>query len=243
MVWKQDLAKLKQQLNLPPDAGPPVKPKVVPKAEPKPIQDEDNLFLSAMGLKPKRSPAPLADPAVVPEGVAPADEAPPVDFASAMSGLPGVKTLSRGLLAEASAPRKGPKPEPEKAQAAPPVEAAPAVPEPLPTETLPPQVEVAGLPASGPRRIQLAAGMAVEVDGALDLRGHSVPDGMERLRERIHDAQALGWRTLLVTLGEAEPLREAFLDSLRGPMGQAVSQFAQAPIPMGGGQAWILYFQ
>lgn len=95
----------------------------------------------------------------------------------------------------------------------------------------------------GPMRIQLAAGMAIEVDGSLDLRGHSRVDALERLAERIQDGVFLGWRTFHVTLGPSEDLREAFLAFLASPSARGtLARYAQAPVPMGGTQAWILYF-
>ncbi|HLO67704.1 MAG TPA: hypothetical protein VK188_11835, partial [Holophaga sp.] len=97
--------------------------------------------------------------------------------------------------------------------------------------------------ASMPVQINLAAGMAIDVDGALDLKGHGRGDAEERLKERILDGQALGWRSLHVTLGPDPELRDMLLDLLRGAAGTRVSRYAQAPIPMGGSQAWILYFR
>ncbi len=54
MVWKQDLAKLKQQFG--PESPSPA-PRPLPKPAPRPsipaaLEDEDAIFLSAMGLKP-----------------------------------------------------------------------------------------------------------------------------------------------------------------------------------------------
>ncbi len=96
-------------------------------------------------------------------------------------------------------------------------------------------------PRPGPLLIQLAAGMAIEVDGALDLKGHSVSDAKERLRERIADGLAVGWRTLHVVLGPSEALKQGFLAFLASPAAASVQRYAQAPVPMGGPQAWILY--
>lgn len=94
---------------------------------------------------------------------------------------------------------------------------------------------------SGPVLMHLAAGMAIEVDGTLDLRRHSLNDAKERLKERIRDGVALGWRTLLVTLGPNEALKQGFLVFLTTPQAQLISRYAQAPVPMGGAQAWVLY--
>jgi hypothetical protein len=83
--------------------------------------------------------------------------------------------------------------------------------------------------------------MAIEVDGALDLRGHSPVDAIERLKERILDGHLLGWRTIHIQLGQSEELRRAFQEFLTGPEAELIARYAQAPIPMGGAQAWILY--
>jgi DNA-nicking Smr family endonuclease len=92
-------------------------------------------------------------------------------------------------------------------------------------------------------QINLAAGMAIEVDAALDLKGHGRNDAEERLKERVLDAQALAWRSLQVILGPSEELRQMLLDLLKSPTGARIARYAQAPIPMGGSQAWILYFR
>jgi DNA-nicking Smr family endonuclease len=83
--------------------------------------------------------------------------------------------------------------------------------------------------------------MAIDVDASLDLRGHSVPDAKERLRERIADGLAVGWRTLHVNLGPSEALKQGLLAFLASPAAASVQRYAQAPVPMGGSQAWILY--
>lgn len=93
-----------------------------------------------------------------------------------------------------------------------------------------------------PTLIHLAAGMAVDVDGTLDLRGHSHVDALERLRERIQDGLFLGWRTFHVTLGSSDELRTAFLNYIQSEEASVLTRYAQAPIPMGGAQAWILYY-
>jgi DNA-nicking Smr family endonuclease len=89
--------------------------------------------------------------------------------------------------------------------------------------------------------MHLAAGMAIEVDGTLDLRRHSLNDAKERLKERIRDGLVLHWRTLLVMLGPNEALKQGFLAFLTTPQAQSIGRYAQAPIPMGGAQAWVLY--
>jgi DNA-nicking Smr family endonuclease len=114
----------------------------------------------------------------------------------------------------------------------PPEPVAVAAPEPKEAPTAPPQVQ-----------IQLAAGMAIVVDGSLDLKGHARSDAEERLKERILDGYALGWRTLHVVVGSSAELRQMVLDLLMSPAGRCVARYAQAPVPMGGAQAWILYFR
>jgi hypothetical protein len=93
-----------------------------------------------------------------------------------------------------------------------------------------------------PSRFQLAAGMAIEVDGSLDLRGHSMVDALERLKDRLGDGQVLGWRSLLVNLGPEPALHEGLLAFLASGQARMVARYAQAPVPMGGTQAWLLYF-
>ncbi len=91
-------------------------------------------------------------------------------------------------------------------------------------------------------RFQLAAGMAIEVDGSLDLRGHSLFDAMERLKDRLGDGMVLNWRSLQVTLGPDPALHEGLLQMLESGQAPMVARYAQAPVPMGGSQAWLLYF-
>jgi len=111
----------------------------------------------------------------------------------------------------------------------------------LPPEPLAPATEPPAQPCM-PLRFQLAAGMAIEVDGVLDLRGHSLSDAMERLKDRLEDGQVLGWRSLLVTLGPDPALHEGLLALLTAAQLPMVLRYAQAPVPMGGTQAWLLYF-
>jgi len=92
-----------------------------------------------------------------------------------------------------------------------------------------------------PLRFQLAAGMAIDVDGSLDLRGHSVSDAMERLKDRLGDGLVLGWRSLQVTLGPEPALHDGLLELLASGEAPMVLRYAQAPVPMGGTQAWLLY--
>ncbi len=245
MAWKQDLAKLKQQLG---PETPVAAPKPPPKAIPKPLgpaalDDEDAVFLSAMGLRPS-APRPVK-PSV-------ADDAPsvsavpsspaPETFQEAIKDLRGLKPLAKGLpeqaptsplsklRVEAAEPPK-PISEPSPIQIP-----AVAPPEPITVEPEP------RVPPMMPLRFQLAAGMAIEVDGSLDLRGHSLSDAMERLKDRLGDGLVLGWRTLQVNLGPDPALHEGLLALLASGEAPMVARYAQAPVPMGGTQAWLLYF-
>lgn len=239
MAWKQDLAKLKQQL----EPEPVTAPKPLPKPAVKPsgpviLDDEDAVFLSAMGLKPS---TPRVAKTVAPEGetVAPMPVASPAPetFQDAIKELKGLKPLSKGLsdrptpppLPTVKLPELTPMPAPP-----PPMEAT--TPEPVIPAPLPPPS-----PAM-PLRFQLAAGMALEVDGTLDLRGHSTTDAMDRLKDRLGDGLVLGWRSLQVTLGTDPALHEGLLALLASGQAPMVARYAQAPIPMGGTQAWLLYF-
>lgn len=238
MAWKQDLARLKQQLEPEPPAP---APRSLPKPQAKPagssrIEDEDAVFLSAMGLKPTQvaplEPSRQAEPT---EEVLPAQMTAPDTFAEAVKGLKGLKPMRKGL----------PDPLPPAAAAA--IPAAPPTPAEPPSASLPlaapaaPEPEPAN-PPPGPARFQLAAGMAIEVDGTLDLRGHSLSDAMDRLTDRLGDGLVLGWRSLLVTLGSDATLHQGLLDLLASGQAPMVTRYAQAPVPMGGHQAWLLYF-
>jgi hypothetical protein len=83
--------------------------------------------------------------------------------------------------------------------------------------------------------------MAIEVDGVLDLRGHSLQDALERLKDRLGDGLVLGWRSLQVILGPDPKLHEGLLALLSSGEAPMVARYAQAPVPMGGSQAWLLY--
>lgn len=249
MAWKQDLAKLKQQLDPEPAPAPKPPPKAAPRPEkPASLAEEDAVFLSAMGLKPARGPRPPAEaapeavPAPLPEAApaaAPAPEPPvPETFEAAIQDLKGLKPLARGPQVKAR----------PAAKAAPAPAPVPAPPPPAPKPP-PPVAEVAEAPATGapaapapPVRFQLAAGMALEVDGALDLRGHSPEDAIERLKDRLGDGQVLGWRSLQVMLGTDPRLHDALLALLASGETPMLARYAQAPVPMGGHQAWLLYF-
>lgn len=246
MAWKQDLAKLKQQLSPEPPAPAP-KPKPVPKPTgPGRMEDEDAVFLSAMGLnpsssrkaKPTPSPAP-PDPTPVPEPVT------PETFHQAVKELKGLKPLARGIqdLPESPAPLPAPIPaltpiHQDLPQSLPPVAAEPQ-PKPDPAPKPAPKADPQ---PTAPQRFQLAAGMALEVDASLDLRGHSLADAMDRLQDRLGDGIVLGWRSLQVNLGPDPVLHEGLIKLLATGQAPMVSRYAQAPVPMGGTQAWLLYF-
>ncbi len=236
MVWKQDLAKLKQQLGEAPSLPPP---KPVPRPADKPVapvdlNTEDALFLAAMGRRQAR-PTPARVPEIQATPVEPPPP-PPETFAEAVADLKGLKPLARPTMRPKPAaplppPPAAPVPEapelqPESALPPPPP-AEPALPPPLPTR---------------PARFQLAAGMALEVDGVLDLRGHSQQDAIERLKDRLADGLLLGWRSIQVFLGTDPDLHEGLLALLESGEAPMITRYAQAPVPMGGAQAWLLYF-
>ncbi len=312
MAWKQDLAKLKQQLA--PEESAPVgklKPKLAPKPEgPLVLDDEDAVFLSAMGHKPTpKRPAPAATES---QAATPPEEPRPIpeSFQEAILDLRGFKPMAKGFRDQPDKPKalaQAPPPPPEppaQATAAPVIEveiprpspvepeplpapesfqeaiqglrgfkpmakgirdqpvqplpsppAPPALPEPpAPAAPAPAVLEVEAprisqpipepLPARppAPTRFQLAAGMAIEVDGTLDLRGHSLADALDRLQDRLGDGQVLGWRSLQVTLGQDPLLHEGLLNLMASGQVPMVARYAQAPVPMGGNQAWLLYF-
>ena len=234
MVWNKDLVKLKQELKTEENTGPkhPVyKPLPKPSA-PRELGDEDALFLAAMGGR--RQSGPLAPDSPIDEPP-PAQAAPEkADFTKAMATLKGMKPVSSAkipLQKEPLPPTGSVKPEAEPKA-------------PVTILTAPPATEEVceAKPARWtPPLIQLAAGMAIEVDGTLDLRGHSPVDAIERLKERLLDGHLLGWRTFHIQLGASEELRQAFLGFLAGPEAGLIARYAQAPIPMGGAQAWIVY--
>ena len=244
MAWKQDLAKLKRQLG-PEELAAPA-PKPPPKPAPKPqgpasLDEEDEVFLSAMGLKPASRPAKAAPaPPQAPVAGTPAPPPPPPEtFEEALKDLKGLKPLPRGPRAQA-APAPVPAPPLAPAPKAP-VQAAPEPP-PAPVPEPPPAPKPPAPAPSLPVRFQLAAGMAIEVDGVLDLRGHTLQDALDRLMDRLGDGLVLGWRSLQVILGTDPALHEGLLALLASGETPMVARYAQAPVPMGGSQAWLLYF-
>jgi len=252
MAWKKDLAQLKQDLKTEDGEIPrPSVPKPVTKpAVPRELEDEDALFLAAMGNRPKTTGP--SDGPIVSEGPVPAVPVAPSagvdDFREAMASLKGVKAVEPSVPAQSSHRKRegsGPRPRAEVPPVAKSPQASPepapdrpsAAPIPTPDAVISPEVT-----RPVPQLIQLAAGMAIEVDGTLDLRGHSSVDAMERLKERILDGHTLGWRTLHITLGPSEELRQSFTEFLAGQEAHPIARYAQAPVPMGGAQAWILYY-
>lgn len=266
MVWKQDLAQLKAQLkpDLESDGPPAPPPKPVPLSlPPQSLEDADLVFLRAMGgvaVPPSGVGKPSEEAAALPSGAEDANtspnklnpETPLDDFNQALGDLKGLRPLPKNPVFSATSP-----PAPPSAPPAPvPAAVQPVAPEPAsgtPTspearailsddEGMAPKAPLeAARPRSGPALMHLAAGMAIEVDGTLDLRRHSLNDAKERLKERVRDGVALGWRTLLVLLGPNEALKQGFLVFLTTPEAQFINRYAQAPIPMGGAQAWVLY--
>jgi hypothetical protein len=242
MAWKQDLAKLKQQLEPEPVGVPKPPPKPVAKPTgPIVLDDEDAVFLSAMGLKPSapRPAKPLpSEPTTTAVPVVP-EPPPPETFQDAIKDLKGLKPLSKGLSDRpAPPPPSVPAIKALEIVATPPPQPVAETPKPEPAVAHPLLVT----PPMAPVRFQLAAGMALDVDGVLDLRGHSAMDAMERLKDRLGDGMVLGWRSLQVTLGPDPTLHEGLMALLASGEAPMVARYAQAPVPMGGTQAWLLYF-
>ena len=246
MVWKQDLAKLKKELQSeggpePPKPPPPKKPEKPSAA--RPLEEEDALFLQSMGKRPGPPPLPAAPFKAVPEVTLNQDLAEDTgSFEKAMGELKGVKPIDDSGLPP---PLPDPPPPVRSKRDETALNAVlmsqllAASEETRPLDAPPPPQDA--LTPKGPVLIQLAAGMAIEVDGLLDLRNHTLSDARERLKERLEDSVLLGWRSIHVILGPSEALRQGFLAFLTTPAARAVQRYAQAPVPMGGPQAWILY--
>ena len=235
MVWKQDLAKLKQKLGAEEPVAPPPKPvprPLVKPTGPKDLEEEDAVFLAAMGQRPA-TPAPPARPAAT-------EPPPPVPetFAAALDELKGLKPLAASPVLSVPVRPKATAPPPPAPTPEPPPP-PPSAPAQDPEPAAPPPAPEA---SAHPVRFQLAAGMAIEVDGVLDLRGHCRSDAVERLKDRLGDGAVIGWRSLQVILGPDPELHEALLELLTSGQAPMISRYAQAPIPMGGNQAWLLYF-
>jgi hypothetical protein len=237
MVWSKDLAKLKQGLKAQSINSSPQKPAKPPPRPimPKSLEEEDDLFLAAVGKA--RSASSITQAAFQGEQ----------EFTEAMSQLKGLKPKDPASPVATSAhkePQGNGQPDPpansEKTFAA---------------TTTPPANAMASKPldkrentdSNAPakkaaEKIQLAAGMVIEVDGVLDLRSHNAEDATERLKERVLDCICLGWHSLHVILGYSEVLQSVFIDFINSPNSHPVAKYAQAPVPMGGAQAWVLYF-
>ena len=229
MVWKQDLAKLKHAFR---EAGGPPPPAPKPKLKPleaKDLKDEDAVFLAAMGTPA----APVPKVAVIAPIQPPLPVEAPVSFEEGLADLRGLKPLARNLVVSSGPANPVPV---KKVEAALPPDPEPPVSVPLIASSEP------SSPSKLPIRIQLAAGMAVEVDAFLDLRGHSAADALGRIHDRLEDGALLGWRTLHLVLGEDPALHEALLAFLGSAAAARIGRYAQAPIPMGGAQAWVLYY-
>jgi DNA-nicking Smr family endonuclease len=235
MVWSKELAKLKQDLNTPGENQPAVlsaKPKPSPApVQPKPLDEEDAFFLAAMGM-PRETNLKVGsshDDSDV--------------FEAAMSQLKGIrhKHTDVPLLLD-SEEASGEDAEPQQAYPKENADESIPVAQELPEE-LPQENSRDGTSSTLPEKIQLAAGMTIEVDGQLDLRNHNAVDARERLKERVLDGFCMGWRSLHVILGNSEPLQEAFIEYIGSPEPGPIAKYAQAPVPMGGTKAWILYYE
>jgi hypothetical protein len=273
MVWSNDLAKLKQSLR----AGegkaapaPPAKVKQPPPQARRSLEEEDAVFLAAMGktgaASGVQSKAPDAPQGPGEAGAASGVRAPdapqgpkeagaPISagggFGEAMQGLGGVRPLyprgaegARGARDSKEPPPPRPRPAAPGAWRKEPPKDAPRE---MQSQGAGPDVGQSAAQDAGvfhllPERIQLAAGMTIEVDCALDLRKHNEADAGERLKERVMDGVCLGWRTMQVVLGSSEPLRQALLTYMASPAAHPLANYGEAPVPMGGAQAWILYF-
>lgn len=239
MIGKQDLLNLKQRLKEAPQE-PPARPAPEPPRKPPApadLESEDALFLAAMGhrAQPGSPRAPLASP----PPPSPLPEATPVEtFEAAVADLKGLRPAARSPFSPAPVPPSAAPLAPAAPEAAPPM---PAPPEPPQAVLPPPPPPASAAPTSLPVRFQLAAGMALEVDGVLDLRGHSRNDAVERLKDRLADGILLGWRSIQVLLGADPQLHEGLLELLDSGAVPMVARYAQAPVPMGGTQAWLLY--
>jgi hypothetical protein len=256
MVWSNDLAKLKQSLKAAEgesahEQRPPAKTKPQPPQVWKSLEEEDAMFLTAMG----KAAAPAPKPGAAPSG---SD-----GFGEAMRGLGGVRSLATDRK-EPKGPSAGH--EQTKGRAA--VSLAPLTPLGAPAAdpagTSPSSAargaqkagaasaagagrdnageRAEGAPHPLPEMIHLAAGMTIEVDGVLDLRRHNEVDAGERLKEKVMDGACLGWRAMHVILGNSGPLRQVLLEYMASPPARMLAKYGEAPVPMGGAQAWILYF-
>ena len=246
MVWNNDLAKLKQDLkaqdatsNVGSVPRVPAKQAAAPTL-PKPLEEEDALFMTAVG---KSISHPAAQRHMEDQGTE-------GEFVKAMSQLKGIKPSGQRTHDAAgikdTAAHQAPKLEAARADST-------SGGAPRPADDFEGFEDFADIGlAKGekrdkgigarPEEFHLAAGMTIEVDGQLDLRNHNEADARERLAERVLDGQCLGWRSLHVILGNSEPLLQVLRGYLESPQSAPLAKYAQAPIPMGGSKAWILYY-
>jgi hypothetical protein len=247
MTWKNTLAQIKKEIKeepvLPARSIP--KPKPQSALENRSIEEEDALFMAVMGggTRPVRNDPKVVSPAIRAEVEGEPFESTGSDFDEAMTGLKGITPLKASPVVTSLKSKPIEPPGPAEPSTDVEIKGDLVDPPILGIEEADQPADAVGAPSRrGPQLIHLAAGMAVEVDGTLDLRGHTVQDAEERLRERIQDAAFLGWRTLHVVLGPEEELRDMFLACLLLPKSSHIARYAKAPIPMGGDQAWVLYF-
>jgi hypothetical protein len=237
MVWNKDLAQLKKDLKMqegnspPPPPAPPAKPAP---AVPKTLEEEDALFLAAIG---KSIAGKSLNGASKEQGASERGG----EFEEAMSQLKGVKP-------KVSEPHAAPgSPAPKATEFQQPLVRNAVEELAASLESVPPEFfkdeEGAGAKKGGPEIIQLAAGMTIEVDGQLDLRNHNDDDAAERLKEKVLDGLCLGWRSLHVILGNPGPLHQVFAQYIKSTHSCPLVKHAQAPVPMGGDKAWILYYE
>lgn len=236
MVWSKELAQLKQDLKLPDgnqSAILPAAPKPSPApVKPKPLHEEDALFLAALGVHGVSNPKQNESPK---EGG---------EFEVAMSQLKGIRQKNKDIPILSDS-KEVPEGETETQHIIP--EENINIEQPHPSDALPGEFLEDDISDKKnitlPEKIQLAAGMTIDVDGQLDLRNHNAVDARERLKERVLDGFYLGWRSLHIILGNSEPLQEAFADYISSPQQGPIAKYAQAPVPMGGTKAWILYYE
>lgn len=231
---------------------PPPKPRPLPVPN-QSLDDADLMFLMAMGGVAVPSEPSISSLSASPSPpMPPPPTAPDVAFNAALGELKGLRALPSNPLLKDDlappnpAPRSGSPPPPDLGKAPEARASTSDAPETLqgdgPQISPPHQAPEPPRVKPGPMLIHLAAGMAIEVDGTMDLRRHSLNDARERLKEGVKDASAMQWRTLLLTFGPNEALKQGFLAFLTTPQAQqSISRYAQAPIPMGGDQAWIIY--
>lgn len=93
-------------------------------------------------------------------------------------------------------------------------------------------------------KINLAAGISIPVDYSINLSRHTEIDAIERLKECILNGHTLGWQNMHVQFEAPEEMQKRIITKiLDSPAGKHIVQYANAPIPMGGPDAWILYYQ